>query len=147
MRNLYALLAAVAVMGCLACTPVSKSGAGFRLPDGNVEKGRLVFLDYQCTRCHVVAGLDLPNPADQSEIRIVLGGDVRHLPTYGYLATSIINPSHRLARGYPTEMIQVAGQSKMARFNDRMTISQLTDLVAFVQAQYRLEVPSPSYFK
>ena len=52
--------------------------------------------------------------------------------------TSIINPSHRLAKGYPVYAVSVDGKSKMKNYNDAMTVTQLTDLVAFVQSKYKL---------
>jgi hypothetical protein len=76
---------------------------------------------------------------------VTLGGEVTRVKTYGELVTSIINPSHRLARGYPTEEVSAAGESLMALayLNDVMTVQQLIDLVAFLQARY--EVRPPAY--
>jgi hypothetical protein len=76
---------------------------------------------------------------------VTLGGEVTRVKTYGELVTSIINPSHRLAQGYPTEEVSAAGESLMALayLNDVMTVQQLIDLVAFLQARY--EVRPPAY--
>jgi sulfur-oxidizing protein SoxX len=120
-----------------------KSSAGFRLPDGDAGRGKARFLELKCNTCHTVAGTDIPVPSnDYAYVRVVvLGGEVAHVKTYGELVTSIINPSHSLAPGYPKELITRGNQSAMANFNDTMTIQQLIDLVAFLQSRYKLVRP------
>jgi hypothetical protein len=66
--------------------------------------------------------------------------------TYGELVTSIINPSHVLAPGYPKELITKDNRSAMADFNDKMTVHQLIDLVAFLQSRYELVLPEPATY-
>jgi hypothetical protein len=72
---------------------------------------------------------------------VVLGGETRRVKTYGELVTSIINPSHILALGYPKELITKGDQSAMTNFNDTLTVRQLADLVAFLQSRYQLIPP------
>jgi L-cysteine S-thiosulfotransferase len=125
-----------------------KSGAGLRLPDGDVERGRAAFLELKCSTCHTVAGTEVPVPSkDYAYVRVVvLGGEVRQVKTYGALVTSIINPSHSLAPGYPKELITKGNQSAMTNFNDTMTVRQLIDLVAFLQSRYNFVPPeTPIY--
>ena len=63
---------------------------------------------------------------EKQEQSIKLGGEVARIKTYGELVTSIINPSHKLAKGYPPEAVaSEEGQSKMKNYNDVMTVSQL----------------------
>jgi hypothetical protein len=57
---------------------------------------------------------------------------------YSDLVMAIINPSHRLAKGYTPILVSTDGKSRMTVYNDVMTISQLTDIVAFLQAHYEL---------
>jgi sulfur-oxidizing protein SoxX len=125
-----------------------KSGAALRLPDGDVERGKAAFLELKCNTCHTVAGTDIPSPSkDYAYVRVVvLGGEVRQVKTYGALVTSIINPSHSLAPGYPKELITKDNQSAMANFNDTMTVRQLIDLVAFLQSRYELVPPEPATY-
>ena len=89
-----------------------KSGAGLRLPDGDVERGKAAFLELKCNTCHTVAKTEMPAPSkDYAYVRVVvLGGEVRQVKTYGALVTSIINPSHSLAPGYPKELTRHKGQ-------------------------------------
>ena len=125
-----------------------KSGAGLRLPDGDIERGKAAFLELKCNTCHTVAGTEMPSPSrDYAYVRVVvLGGEVRQVKTYGALVTSIINPSHSLAPGYPKELISKGDQSAMANFNDTMTVRQLIDLVAFLQSRYEFVPPEPATY-
>lgn len=93
---------------------------------------------------------DLKNPGQESgalkekEISVVLGGDVNRHKTYADLVTSIINPSHRIARNYLRDQnyartpYEVDGVSKMKVYNDVMTVAQLIDIVTFLQPHYKL---------
>jgi len=59
--------------------------------------------------------------------------------------TSIINPSHKLARGYPIEQVTNNGQSKMPNYNGYMTVQELIDIVSFLQPHYDVYVPQYEY--
>ncbi|HZD53994.1 MAG TPA: cytochrome C, partial [Woeseiaceae bacterium] len=119
------------------CYGGPESGMGFRLPDGDADRGRAAFIDLQCHSCHTVRNLELPAP-DTVEMAVVLGRDVSRVQTYGELVTSVINPSHRLAPHYPQSEVTVDGESRMAtaHLNDVITVQQLIDLVAFLQPLY-----------
>lgn len=100
MKKCFACLV-VLLLGALAsCGPPEKSASGFRLPDGNIEKGQKAFLDLKCNACHRVTGLDLEAPVASPPVPIPLGGAVPSPKTDGELVTSIINPSHKIHRGY-----------------------------------------------
>jgi sulfur-oxidizing protein SoxX len=141
-------LALILITVLAAACSNPKSSAGFRLPDGDAERGKAVFLELKCHTCHTVQGTDIPLPSKEyAYVRVVvLGGEVQRVKTYGELVTSIINPSHSLAPGYPKELITKDNQSAMTNFNDTMTVQQLTDLVAFLQSRYKLVPPEmPAY--
>ena len=140
-RHTPLLLAAILIVaaGCGA----DRSAAGFRLPPGgDAVKGKAAFLAFVCPECHTISGLDLPRPAAPLPAPVVLGGTVNRRPTDGYLVTSVIYPSDQLAR-YPARDIPAAGQSRMPHYADRMTVQQLTDIVAFLKAQYVERPPAP----
>jgi len=135
----YSLMALVlsVTSGCI--TP-PKSGKGFTLPVGNAQAGKEVYVSLQCNACHKIDGVDqIAGASGKPELSINLGGEVTRIETYGELVTSIINPSHRLAKDYPVDMVSVDGQSKMKNYNDAMSVTQLTDLVAFLQSKYKLQ--------
>ncbi len=145
MKNYSALAAAVLLCGLIACDSGPRSSVGFRLPEGDIEQGRAAFLELQCNGCHSVAGEDLPPPtvAPLPSVSVVLGGRVFEIRTDGYLVTSIIHPSLKLAGGYSKAQITTStGESRMPDYSDVMTVLQLTDLVAFLQSQYKV-VPPP----
>jgi L-cysteine S-thiosulfotransferase len=135
---------AVLAMAFCGCESGPHSSSGFRLPEGNVQRGKAAFVAYGCHTCHEVAGSDLPKPTVQPPVPVVLGGVVERPMTDGYLTTSIINPSYQIA-GYPKDKVLVNGRSRMPHFVDRMTVQELTDLVAFLQSCYTVRHTMPEY--
>ena len=133
--------------GTVACDSGRHSSAGFRLPaNGDVERGKVAFVQLGCNQCHEVSGMDLPKPTVQPPVPVVLGGVVPSEVTDGYLVTSIINPSYALAL-YPKELITAGGKSRMPDYGSTMTVAQLVDTVAFLQSRYTVERPMarPAY--
>jgi len=140
-RSVLALLL-VSLVALSACDQGAKmSTKGFRLPDGDARAGREAFLYMQCQECHSIKGEQLPVIPDQEPPYVELGGEVTQVKTYGTLITAIINPSHKLARGYAEEVIAEAGESKMYVYNDYMTVQELIDIVMFLQPYYNVVVP------
>lgn len=144
-RRLAGFAAALSLAGTAACGD-RMSQVGFSLPEGSSERGREAFVYLQCHSCHTIAGADLPQEPHAPEPPFVeLGGDVTQVKTYGQLVTAIINPSHKLAEGYPEEVVSENGESKMPVYNEVMTVQELIDIVAFLQPQYNVVVPKYSY--
>lgn len=136
------LLVVVLLSGAVACDSGRHSSAGFRLPaDGNVERGKAAFVALGCHQCHEVPGTDLPRPTIQPPVPVPLGGVVTREITDGYLVTSIINPSYELAP-YARDFIMVGGKSRMPDYRDSITARQLTDMVAFLQSRYTIQLPT-----
>jgi hypothetical protein len=130
-------LAAILLASTLTCcNSGTKSARGFRLPDGDEGKGKEAFVELKCYGCHKVEGVELPTPTVVGKTPVVLGGEVTRIRTYGDLVTSIINPSHRLSPRMKEEWAQASKLSPMPQFNDKMTVSQMIDLVAFLQPRY-----------
>ena len=121
------------------CDSGPKASRGFRLPDGNVEKGKQAFLDLKCNTCHRVEGVELPPP---TAFNLTLGGETMRVKTYGELVTSIINPSHVISEEYKVQLA-LAQRSPMPEFNRTMTVEQMIDLVAFLQPCYKMVAPDP----
>lgn len=119
----------------VGCQPTAKSPQGFSLPEGDSVKGEWVFTKYQCISCHTIGGMQQP---EFSEMNIVLGGDTPLVKTYADLVTSIINPSHKVAKGFSDANVSENGTSKMIVFNDIMTVKELVDVVTFLQPKYKL---------
>ena len=108
----------VATLLCfLGCSPSPKSSKGFTLPDGDVVAGKAAYVSLQCNACHRISGVDQV-VAEAGKTPIALGGEVARIKTYGELVTAIINPSHKLAKGFPVDVVSVDGESKMRNYND-----------------------------
>lgn len=142
-RWLVLLFALVAIVsGCDEEKAMSERG--FRLPDGDAEAGRETFLYMHCNQCHTIRGEKLPE-IPGFEPYVELGGSVTRVKTYGELVTAIINPSHKLAGGYPNDLVAENGKSKMYVYNGFMTVQELTDLVMFLQPYYDVVPPEFQY--
>jgi hypothetical protein len=129
------------VLFFLGCAAKEKE---FTLPPGDAERGHTAFVAFRCFDCHVVDGVDLPPGEEQGQVMVKLGGEVDRLRDYGDLVTAIVNPSHRLAKGYTPNFVSDEGKSRMTVYNDVMTVSQLIDIVAFLQAHYELRPYEPT---
>ena len=142
MRSLLTnLIALAALAGC-----GGGASSDLHLPKGDPEQGRELFISLGCIGCHTVTGADLPEPAERGTIKVRLGTKVGRSLSYGQLVTAVVNPSHRLATRYRKDEVSEDGESLMETYNDTMTVTQLTDLVAFLQAHYeRAERPGYQY--
>ena len=134
--HLSLLVASTAFLA--ACDSGSQS-KGFTLPEGDAAVGQVVFLEKQCTDCHSVKGVEFELGDMEPEMALQLGGEMRKVYTYGELVTSIINPSHKISARFPTDTLTENDMSKMRTYNDVLTVQELTDLVAFLDAHYELE--------
>jgi hypothetical protein len=137
MLNRWRLLAIAMLLGiCAGCNSGRTSSAAFRLPtNGDPERGKVVFVALGCHECHEVSGVDLPRPTVQPPVPVVLGGTVPSKLSDAYLVTSIIYPSYKIGP-YPKAQVTNAGHSRMTNNYDQITVRQLTDVVAFLQAHY-----------
>lgn len=146
MKQLLISLLLIATGLSAGCDQEKIANRGFALPPGDTEQGQKVFIEKQCIACHTLAGAEFAgdewNYNMKREINVTLGGEVTKLKTYGDLVTSVINPSHRIAKGYEEEdILDEQGKSKMRVYNDVMTVAELVDLVTFLQSQYELVLP------
>jgi sulfur-oxidizing protein SoxX len=146
MRATFTFLAVVAWISVLGCDSGPKSSKGFTLPDGDTAQGKVEFLAFRCFDCHSVAGVELPGQGESEQTLVALGGEVSRIKTYGELVTSVINPSHRLAKGFVPKGTAEEGKSTMTTYNDAMTVRQLIDLVAFLQSHYELREYEPTHY-
>jgi sulfur-oxidizing protein SoxX len=103
--------------------------------------GETTFLKYQCLACHTIEGVSDGSIIKVFEQPVRLGGNTSIVKTYAQLVTSIINPSHKLApRSIHLESVVTEdGLSKMPIFNDVMTVTELINIVAFLQPKYKVK--------
>lgn len=138
MKTLPRLLVVLGVLGLTACDTGPKGSVGFTLPDGDIEKGKANYIAFQCHACHDSEQVPQMETEEPPVMSVTLGGETTRIKSYGELVTSVINPSHRVPRRSSADMADQSGQSKMVNFNDIMTVTQMIDLVAFMQSNYTL---------
>jgi hypothetical protein len=145
MRSLFNIVVALCVLTCLsACDRDKQKQVDIYLPEGDAANGKMHFVSLGCVNCHSVIGAELPEPAEKGPVRVLLGSHTGLSLSYGQLVTSIVNPSHRLSPRHPRNKISQDGESLMTSYNDVLTVTQLTDLVAFLQAHYE-KADRPGY--
>jgi len=142
MNNYSSLFIAIGVVSLAACDTGADSPRGFSLPEGDVANGQLVFIKHQCLACHSLEKIDAGAIKPELEKMVPLGGTTTKVITYADLVTSIINPSHKVARRYKLSALDESGLSKMRNYNDVMTVTELVDLVSYLQPHYKLK-PHP----
>jgi mono/diheme cytochrome c family protein len=133
------LMIALSSILLMACDQGAQSPRGFSLPEGNAESGYEVFIKYQCQDCHRIAGEPEDENASYLLVKpIPLGGSSGRIKTYAELVTSIINPSHKLTPRQPASFTSEDGVSFMRIVNDELTVSELIDLVSYLQPKYKV---------
>lgn len=149
-KNSFCHLAVIlgALLALSACTDEAKPVKGFVLPEGDIEQGQQVFIDFNCHGCHRIPGVAVPEPEFEPPFILEIGGEVYRVKNYGELLTAIVNPDHIISPKY-VMMLEEADRdvviSPMPYFGEEMTIAELIDLVAFLHAQYiKLQ---PDYFQ
>ncbi len=121
-----------------ASAPTKNSPTGFRLPEGDAEQGQIAFNQHGCTNCHSIQGLEDTFAASNQRItHVILGGKVTRVKTYANLVTAIINPSHSILNPADPTQVNSDGTSKMPDLTQTMTVAEMTNLVTFLQPQYR----------
>lgn len=140
----------IAALLCLllsACEKGPDSPRGFSLPKGNVERGKAVFIKYRCLACHSIDDVSDADIDKELAVSVPLGGEVRKTKTYAELVTSVINPSHKIAKVYLSGIVNADGSSKMRNYNDVMTVTELVDLVAFLQPHFNVVDYDETYYQ
>ena len=138
LHSLFNSLIALCALTCLAACDRDTQGHGdIHLPEGDAARGKMLFVSLGCVSCHSVIGAELPEPAETGPVRVLLGSHTGLKMSYGQLVTSIVNPSHRLSPRHRKDRVSKDGESLMTFYNDVLTVTQLTDLVAFLQAHYK----------
>lgn len=145
-KALAGLLLIGQLIATAGCSTGPESPRGFSLPPGDAQRGQQMFVQLQCTACHTIAGMELPDPEEIFEVSVRLGGEVNQVKTYADLVTSIIHPSHKIVTQYPKQLAAEDGVSKMPIYNDLMTVTDLIDIVTFLESKYSLAPYKPTHY-
>jgi len=107
-------------------------GWKFALPAGDAGKGRQVFADLECYKCHAVQGEKFPQPTgDAKNAGPELTGMGTHHPAE-YFAESILSPNAVILEG--PGYTGPDGKSIMPSYADSLSVAQLVDLVTFLKS-------------
>jgi sulfur-oxidizing protein SoxX len=121
------------------CDSGPASPRGFSLPEGDSTTGQQVFIKHKCLACHTLEGVTIDAIKPELAQPMQLGGEKTKVTTYAELVTSIINPSHKIAQSYKLNTIDDSGLSKMRNYNDVMTVTELVDLVTYLQPHFKVK--------
>jgi mono/diheme cytochrome c family protein len=106
-------------------------GWKFALPGGDPVKGRQVFADLECYKCHAIHGENFPaSGGDAKNVGPELTGMGSQHPAE-YFAESILAPNAVILDG--PGYIGPDGKSVMPSYADSLSVTQLVDLVAFLK--------------
>jgi mono/diheme cytochrome c family protein len=139
--NFYtALLTSIVIISLTGCGDIGPdSPEGFSLPKGDIAKGKQAFIKHQCVSCHSIDGVSDVTVKREFEDPIILGGESQRITTYAELVTSVINPSHKISEDLQQSVIDENGDSKMRNYNDVMTVTELVDIVAYLQPKFKIK--------
>ncbi len=138
------LLVFIFLCGGLLITSCNEHARGFALPAGDIAEGKATYKRLACYECHSISEIEWQGGSDS--LKIELGGEVTMEKSYGDLVTSVINPSHKIARRYKQIATTEGGLSKMKNYNEVMTVQELVDLVTYLQSEYEVSTPSTHYY-
>jgi hypothetical protein len=105
-------------------------GWRFGVEPGDAARGREMFAELECYKCHAVAGEKFPVSSDGQDVGPELTGMGRMHPAE-YIAESILFPNHVIVDepGHTGP----DGRSKMPSYADSLTVTQWLDLVAYLK--------------
>jgi sulfur-oxidizing protein SoxX len=139
--KVHILAVVIIVLATLpACSGGKQSPLGFSLPEGDANAGKEVFVNLQCNACHSTPDVEQLEDAFPGDITVSLGGNITYIKTYANLVTSVINPSHRISKTNPPQIVAVDDVSRMPNYNSLMTVEELIDVVAYLQPHYKLRL-------
>lgn len=109
------------------------------VPPGKSESGAAVFVTKGCHQCHSAGSTKLPSVDLAPRLVIELGGDVHSGWTRDDYARAIMDPAHLVSEDYKVAMIRLgdhfkAENSPMPTFADVLRVSELVDLVTFLDS-------------
>src|SRR5438445_318949 len=106
-------------------------GWKFALPVGDPAKGRQVFAELECSKCHAIQGESFPKTGgDAKNVGPELTGMGGQHPAE-YFAESILSPNAVILDG--PGYTGPDGKSIMPTYADSLSVTQLVDLVAFLK--------------
>jgi mono/diheme cytochrome c family protein len=107
-------------------------GWKFTLPEGDAARGKQVFVDAGCFKCHAISDAGLPDAGAEKRPGPDLTGMGAHHPAE-YFAESILAPNAVIVMG--PDFTGTDGLSIMPSYADSLSVEQLLDVVTFLRSQ------------
>ncbi len=107
------------------------AGWKFTVPPGNADRGREVFRQLECYKCHEIKGQDFPPAGREAKSGPDLTGMGSFHPAE-YFAESILAPNHVIVEG--PGFTGPDGLSTMPSYTDSLSLAQWLDLVAYLKS-------------
>jgi hypothetical protein len=142
--RVHLIIVSLAVFAIAACSERAPPVKGFYLPPGDAALGQQVFTEYKCFSCHEIPDVALPQREVEPPFVVTLGGKIQAVNNYGELLTAVLMPDHKLSRDYLKQLKAAekeVGLSPMPYFGDEMTVTELVNLVEFLNGQYTRLLP------
>lgn len=110
---------------------------------GDPGAGRTLFEEKLCSRCHTVEGAKFSDRDLPAIDFIHLAGTNNRGWTRDSYASEIMNPQHLISPDHQKAMVRIGDRvgevtSPMLNFNNKLTIQELINLVAFLEAKTNL---------
>lgn len=108
-------------------------GWKFKLPEGDADAGRKVYIEMKCYTCHRIAGEKFPkvDPEERKPGPDLTGMGAHH--PRDYFAETIVNPNAVVLTDEPGYLGK-DGLSIMPDYNDTLTIKQWIDLATYLKS-------------
>ncbi len=138
-RHWKYLPAMVVLLALTACSGDDIPVRGFVMPAGDVAQGEQVFVDFNCHACHTISGKEFPETETDMPFTVAIGGEVINVSNHGELLTAVVNPDQSICMSYRAMMEQAGREvylTPMPYMGEEMTVAELIDLIAFLNAQY-----------
>lgn len=142
--KMHWIIVSLAVFAVAACSEQTQPVKGFYLPPGDAALGQQAFIAYKCHSCHEIPGVTLPERELEPPFVVTLGGKIQAVNNYGELLTAVVLPDHKLSQDYLRQLKAAEkerGLSPMPYFGDEMTVTELINLVEFLDGQYTRLLP------
>jgi cytochrome c2 len=105
-------------------------GWKFTWLQGDLVKGREVFVKFECYSCHEVKGEKFSAPSGEIGPELSM---MAPLHEAAYFAEAIIHPNAVIQKGKGYEAAD--GSSKMPSYNGLVTVQEVIDLVAYLKSR------------
>lgn len=134
-RSPFAVLLPVILF--FAVSLLAEDSKSLTFPVGKADVGKSLFVKHGCHQCHSAGATKLPKVDLEPRLVIELGDRAHEKWTRDDFAQAVMAPDHLVAEEYRIAMMRLgdnlkAENSPMPKFSDLLLVSELIDLVSFL---------------